>query len=60
MKAEEMEAANNAGNLRRLFQLIRTIGLRKLTVSETIIDGQGVLSSNKEKRLDRWAEHFEE
>ena len=59
-KAEKMEATNNAGNVRRLFQLIRTTGPRKPTVNETIKDRQGILISNKEVRLDRWGEHFEE
>ena len=59
-KAEEMEAANNAGNVRRLFQLIHTTGPCKPTVNETIKDRQGILISNEEKRLELWAEHFEE
>ena len=49
-----------ASFVRRIFQLIHITGPRKPTVSETIRDQQGVLISNKEKRLDRWAEHFEE
>ena len=59
-KTEEMEAANNPGNIRRLFQLIRSTGPRRPTVSETIKDHQGILISEKKERLDRWADHFEE
>ena len=40
--------------------IIRTTVPCKPTVSETIKDRQGILISNKEKRLDRWAEHFKE
>ena len=58
-KTGEMETANNSGNIRRLFQLIRSTGPRRPTVSETIKDHQGVLISKKE-RLDRRADHFEE
>jgi hypothetical protein len=59
-KAEEMEEAKNAGNVRRLFQLIRATGPRKPMVSETIKNHNGSLISNKSERLDRWAEHFEQ
>ena len=55
-----MEAANNAGNVRRLFQLIRATGPQKSSVSETIKDKLGTIITNKEERLDRWAEYFEE
>ena len=59
-KAEEMETANNAGNVRRLFQLIRATGPRKASVSKTIKNKLGTIITNKEERLDRWAEYFEE
>ena len=59
-KAEEMEATNNAGNVRKFFQLNRTTGPHKRTVSETNEDRQGMLISNKEKQLDQWVKHFEE
>ncbi|GAA54902.1 ATP-binding cassette transporter, partial [Clonorchis sinensis] len=55
-KAKEMEEAQKAGNTRRLFQLIRATGTRKPFVSENIKDRNGVTISNKEERLDRWAE----
>ena len=51
-KAEEMKAANNAGNVGRLFQITHTTGPRKPTVNGTIKDRQGILISNKEERLD--------
>ncbi|GAA53681.1 zinc finger protein 341 [Clonorchis sinensis] len=59
-KAKEMEEAQKSGNARRLFQLIRATGPRKPPVSETIKDRNGVTISNKEERLDRWAEYFEQ
>ena len=55
-----METANNAGNVRRLFQLIRATGPQKPSVSETIKDKQGTIITNQEERLDRWTEYFEE
>ena len=59
-KAEEMEAAQNSGNARKLFQLVRATGPRKATVSETIKNKRGSLIHSKEDRMDRWAEHFSE
>ncbi|GAA54203.1 vacuolar protein sorting-associated protein 54, partial [Clonorchis sinensis] len=59
-KAKEMEEAQKSGNALRLFQLIRATGPRKPPVSETIKDRNGVTISNKEERLDRWAEYFEQ
>ena len=52
--------ANNTGNVRRLFQLIRTSGPGKSSVSETIKDKLGNIITNKEERLDQWAEYFDE
>ena len=59
-KATEMEKAHQAGNSRKLFQLIRSTGPRKPGVSEVINNRNGDLITNKEERLDRWAEHFQE
>ncbi|GAA55142.1 ATP-binding cassette transporter [Clonorchis sinensis] len=58
-KAEELEDAKNAGNVRRLFHLIRSTGPRKPLVSEIIRDQNGSLMCNKGERLDRWAQYFE-
>ncbi|GAA56396.1 hypothetical protein CLF_110807 [Clonorchis sinensis] len=55
-----MEDAKNAGNVRRLFHLIRSTGPRKPLVSETIRDQNGSLICNKAERLDRWAQYFEQ
>ncbi|GAA57075.1 sin3 histone deacetylase corepressor complex component SDS3, partial [Clonorchis sinensis] len=55
-KAEEMEDAKNAGNVRKLFHLIRSIGPRKPLASEIIRDQNGSLIYNKAERLDRWAQ----
>lgn len=59
-KACEMEKANAIGNSRQLFQLIRNTGPRRPDVSELISDKQGVEIHSIDKRLNRWAEHFEE
>ncbi|GAA54238.1 ATP-binding cassette transporter [Clonorchis sinensis] len=59
-KAKEMEAAQKAGNIRRLFQLFRSSGPRRPPASETIKHQNGTTISNKEERLDRWAEYFEQ
>ncbi|GAA54754.1 ATP-binding cassette transporter [Clonorchis sinensis] len=58
--AKEMEEAQKSGNARRLFQLIRATGPRKPPVSETIKDRNGVNISNKEERLEQWAEYLEQ
>ncbi|KER32388.1 hypothetical protein T265_01611 [Opisthorchis viverrini] len=55
-----MEEAQKAGNARRLFQWIRANSPRKPPVSETIKHKNGTTISNKEERLDRWAEYFEQ
>ncbi|KER20468.1 hypothetical protein T265_10989 [Opisthorchis viverrini] len=52
-KVEEMEDAKNAGNVRKLFYLIRSTGPRKPLVSEIIRDQNGSLICNKAERLDQ-------
>ncbi|GAA55687.1 ATP-binding cassette transporter [Clonorchis sinensis] len=59
-QAEEMGDAKNAGNVRKLFHLIRSTGPRKPLVSEIIRDQSGSLICSKAKRLDRWAQYFEQ
>ncbi|KER31004.1 hypothetical protein T265_02682 [Opisthorchis viverrini] len=59
-KAREMEKAFATGNSRVLYQLIRSTGPRKATVSETISEKDGSLIHSQKRRLERWAEHFEE
>jgi hypothetical protein len=59
-KAQEMEEANAAGNVRKLFQLIRNTGPKRPPVSEVIKDDNGNLVYNKRQRLDRWAEYFQQ
>ncbi|GAA52780.1 ATP-binding cassette transporter, partial [Clonorchis sinensis] len=49
-----------ARNARRSLQLIRTTGPGNPSVSETIKDRNGMAILNKEERLDRWAEYFEQ
>ena len=60
MKVKEMEAAYNAGNSRRLFQLIRSTAPQKPSVSETIKGRTGIVITNQSERMDRWADHFEQ
>ncbi|KER20543.1 hypothetical protein T265_10930 [Opisthorchis viverrini] len=59
-KTKEMEDASNAGNVSKLFHLIRSTGPRKPLVSEVIRDKNGSLICSKAKRLDRWAQYFEQ
>ncbi|WP_353804354.1 hypothetical protein, partial [Acinetobacter baumannii] len=59
-KADEMEQAHSSGNIRKLFQLIRATGAKRLGVSETICERDGSLIHNKQRRLARWAEHFQD
>ncbi|GAA53641.1 hypothetical protein CLF_110676 [Clonorchis sinensis] len=59
-KAEEMEDARNAGNVRKLFRMIRSTGPRKPLFSKTIRDRNGSLMCSKTERLDRWAQYFEQ
>ncbi|CAH8560679.1 unnamed protein product [Dicrocoelium dendriticum] len=57
-RALEMETAVLSGNTRRLFQLIRSTGLRKPGVSEVICEVDESPITNQQRRMDRWAEHF--
>ena len=59
-KAEEMEEAYNAGNSRKLFQLIRNTGSKVSGVSEVVNEADGTKINDKDRRLCRWAEFFEE
>ena len=45
-KATEMEIAHKSGNIRWLFQLIRSVGRRPTTMSETIKALDGTLIHN--------------
>jgi hypothetical protein len=58
-KASEMEAAFASGNIRRLFQLIRSTGSKRSLISETIKETDGTLIHNKSRRLTRRSEYFE-
>ena len=55
-----LEQAAAAGNSRKLFQLIRASGRKKPSVSETIREANGDLIHNMQRRLGRWAEHFQQ
>ena len=59
-RAKEMEKAASLGNSRSLFQLIRKTGSRRVGVSETISEKDGSQIISQERRLHRWAEHFQE
>ncbi|GAA57431.1 hypothetical protein CLF_112710 [Clonorchis sinensis] len=59
-KVREMEKAFATGNSRALYQLVRSTGPRKATVSETVSEKDGSLIHSQKRRLERWAEHFEE
>ncbi|KAH9588212.1 hypothetical protein MS3_00000127 [Schistosoma haematobium] len=57
-KAREMEKAAAIGNSRQLFRLVKEIGIRNPTVSETVSEKDGHIIHSQSRRLDRWAEHF--
>ena len=59
-QVREMEKAQACGNIRRLFQLIRTTGPKSNPVSESIKEKNGTLVHNKSRRLGRWAEYFKD
>ena len=54
-----MEKAAAIGNSRTLFRLIRNTGTKKPSVSEIVNEEDGSLIHSQERRLARWAEHFE-
>jgi hypothetical protein len=58
-QANEMESAWATGDSRRLFQLIRSVGTGKATVSETICEIDGTPITNLLRRMHRWVEHFQ-
>ncbi|MGL5231889.1 MAG: reverse transcriptase domain-containing protein, partial [Fusobacteriaceae bacterium] len=58
-KSKEMEKAFATGNSRILFSLAR-INSHANFVSETIVEKDGTPIYNQARRIDRWAEHFEE
>ena len=55
-----MELAFNSDNSRELFRLIHTTGVKRPGFSETIEETDGSMIFDKQRRLGRWAEHFEE
>ncbi|XP_005853141.1 PREDICTED: uncharacterized protein LOC102257229, partial [Myotis brandtii] len=59
-RATELEQAAMCGNHRKLFQLIRATGGKMPAVSETICEVDGAPIHNLQRRLERWAEHFEQ
>lgn len=58
-RASEMETAAALGDHRKLFRIIRETSSRRPGVSERICDEAGQPLHNLSKRLERWAEHFE-
>ena len=59
-KAEEMETAIASGNIGKLFDLIWKTGGKKAKVSETIEETDGSLIVNQNRRMERWAEFYED
>ncbi|CAH8504921.1 unnamed protein product [Heterobilharzia americana] len=56
-----MEKAAAIGNSRQLFRLIKETGGKwSTTVSEVIAEKDGSAIHSQGRRLERWAEHFEE
>ena len=58
-RAAEMESASAVGDYRKLFHLIRATGKKRLGVSEVICEADGSTIYDLQRRLDRWAEHFQ-
>ncbi|GAA55098.1 cysteinyl-tRNA synthetase [Clonorchis sinensis] len=58
-KAKGMEDVKNAGNVRKLFHLIRSTGPRKPLISEINRDQNGSLICSKAERFDRWTQYTE-
>ena len=56
--AAEVESARNKGDARKFFSLIRDLVGGKAAVSETIMDKNGTIISDKSKRLERWKEYY--
>ncbi|KAK4468373.1 hypothetical protein MN116_000167 [Schistosoma mekongi] len=59
-KAKAIEASAATGNSRQLFRLIKDTGIKKSAVSEIISEKDGSLIYSQSRRLERWAEHFQE
>ncbi|CAI2738051.1 unnamed protein product [Dicrocoelium dendriticum] len=55
-----MEEAGAVSNYRKIFQQIRTTGPRKPGVKETNRISAGALIHNKEYRMARWQEYFQD
>ncbi|KAF7234176.1 hypothetical protein EG68_12282, partial [Paragonimus skrjabini miyazakii] len=59
-QSKEMERTFSSRKSRRFFFLIRGCTGRRVGVSVTIYEKDGSLITSQSRRLDRWAEHFEE
>lgn len=58
-QADDMQTAWNTGDSRRLFCLIRSVSSRRAMVSENICEVDGTPITNLQRRVYRWAEHFQ-
>ncbi|MEM1223986.1 MAG: reverse transcriptase domain-containing protein, partial [Verrucomicrobiota bacterium] len=57
--AEEMEKANRVGDIKRLYDLLKTASLTKKVTTHVVKDRNGVEIKSKSEALNRWSEHFE-
>ncbi|CAH8608431.1 unnamed protein product [Heterobilharzia americana] len=60
-KAKELEKAAAINNTRQLFKLIKESRQKRSTaVNETIAEKDGSAIHSQRRRMERWAEHFQE
>ncbi|BHF60613.1 hypothetical protein SprV_0100357800 [Sparganum proliferum] len=54
-----MEQALNVGDIRKLYQLIRQVGDKPYSLSDSVRDVNGGFIADNSAKVERWCEHFE-
>ncbi|BHF83345.1 hypothetical protein SprV_0802648900 [Sparganum proliferum] len=57
--ATSMEQASNVSDTRKLYQLIRQVGGKPSTLSDSVRDVNGGFIADNSAKVERWREHFE-
>ncbi|PVD26786.1 hypothetical protein C0Q70_14464 [Pomacea canaliculata] len=57
---EEAETAATQGNMKRLYEIIRTLSGKSVNSNKPVKDKNGKTITNDAEQRDRWMEHFEE
>nr|VZI22322.1 unnamed protein product [Spirometra erinaceieuropaei] len=57
--AASMERASNAGDIRKLYRLIRQVSGKLSTLSDSVRDVNGGFIADNSAKVERWREHFE-